>query len=134
MLLADAKTVMPVDHLQVLVDDDGRVAAVLEKVGFQIRKLLVAQRREQLGKFRQHGGRAFLAGVYDSGILHVGVLSLLLSRAVLCGRVRGCRSSFAFAGFLVQTGQERLEIRVLLRLLGREELHVVGFDQEAGLT
>ena len=70
VLCTDPLAVVPVYNHQILIDDDGRVTAVLQQVLFQCGDLLPAERGEQVRQFRQDCRRVFRAGVLDSGIPH----------------------------------------------------------------
>ena len=63
MFFADAETVVSVYDDHVLVDDDGGVTAVFQDIALQRRKLLRAERREQVFHLRQNDGRSFRAAV-----------------------------------------------------------------------
>lgn len=67
---ADLLAVVAVYDDQVLIDDNGRIAAVLQDVLLQRGKLLPAERGEQLRQFRQDGGGAFRTGVFNACIPH----------------------------------------------------------------
>ena len=67
---ADLLAVVAVYDDQVLIDDNGRIAAVLQDVLLQRGKLLLGERGEQLRQFRQDGGGAFRAGVFNACIPH----------------------------------------------------------------
>ena len=63
MFFADAETIVPVNENHILVDDHGCVAAVFQDVALQRRKLLTAERREQVFHLRQDDRRPFRAAV-----------------------------------------------------------------------
>ena len=70
VFLTQALAVMPIHNDQLLIDDDRRVATILQQVRLQGGQLLPAQRGEQSGQLRQHGGRALRAVVHDACVLH----------------------------------------------------------------
>ena len=70
MFLTQALAGMPIHNDQLLIDDDRRVATILQQVRLQGGQLLPAQRGEQSGQLRQHGGRALRAVVHDACVLH----------------------------------------------------------------
>ena len=70
MPCADPLAVVAVYDDQILIDNDGRIAAVLQDVLLQRGKLLPAERGEQFRQFRQDGGRPFRAGVLNACIPH----------------------------------------------------------------
>ena len=61
---------MPIDDDQILIDDDRVIAPIFQEIRLQCAKLLLAQRREQLGHLRQHDRGALCAAVNDPGVLH----------------------------------------------------------------
>ena len=70
--------VVPVNDAQVLVNDNGGIAAVFHNIRFQRGELFRRQRREQTLHVRQHNGRFLRAGIDDFRVFHFPVLLFLM--------------------------------------------------------
>lgn len=76
MLFADSKAVVSIDDDQLLIDGNGCVAAVLQDVPLQRRKLLRTERREQLFHLRQDDRRPLVTCVFGFVFCKIPFLSV----------------------------------------------------------